>query len=221
MGLKAKATGGDFKPIPEGVYVSTCYAVIDLGTHVSDKFKDKLGQFKAQRKVLFQWEVPEERIDVDRDGKTINLPRAISRKYTLSLHEKAELRKMLEAWRGKAFTAEELEGFDVKAVLGASCQIQVVHEHGEDGKVWANVGAIMALPKGTAKPKAENPLTFFSFDDWDKREESIPVVPEWIEKIIGESEEFKAARVAAPPAGNNGGEPAAGTKSAAEEDLPF
>jgi hypothetical protein len=220
MGLKASAKGGDFKPLPEGVYVATCYSIIDLGTHVSDKFKDKAGAFKVQRKVLFGWEVPEERIDVERDGKSVNLPRAISRKYTLSLHEKAELRKTLEAWRGKAFTAAELEGFDVKAVLGASCQLQVVHEHSEDGKTWANIGAIMALPKGMPRPKAENPLTFFSFDDWDKKTESIPALPEWVDKILQESEEFKAAQGGTQESAEP--EPGAETQSAADDsDLPF
>ena len=54
-------------------------------------------------------------------------PRAISETYTNSLGEKANLRKMLENWRGRAFTQEEMDGFDLRNVLGKACMISVVH----------------------------------------------------------------------------------------------
>ena len=183
MPLIAKEqTGSSIDPIPEGVYIGICDRVIDLGTH-HDKVFDS-----NRRKVLLQWELPESRGSFERDGKKVDLPRAISRRYTLSLSEKANLRRDLEAWRSRKFTHDELSGFDLKTVLGAPCQLQVVHEASREGRTYATIAAIMALPKGTPKPKPENPLEFFSFDDSMK----IPsTLPDWIQDIMKESNEYK------------------------------
>jgi len=177
---------GDKKspPIPEGVYVGVAYAIFDLGTQYSEYYE------KSSHKILVCWEIPEHRITLERDGQKKDLPRAISQRYTLSLGKKANLRRDLEAWRGKAFTNDELEGFDVKNVLGKACQIQVVHNTGNDGNTYANVGAIMALPKGMNAPEAENPLTFFSFED--DTSEPPEGTPEWVMKVIEKSAEWQA-----------------------------
>jgi hypothetical protein len=136
MALTAKENSGPgIVPIPEGVYVATCYAVIDLGTHTSPVYGNE------RRKVLLQWEIPEVRGDFERDGKKVNLPRAISQCYTLSLSEKANLRSDLEAWRGRKFTAEELNGFDLKTILGAACQLQIVHEASRDHGIFICIGS--------------------------------------------------------------------------------
>ena len=38
MGLIAKEMGGgkDFDPLPEGIHLGVCYAVVDIGTHHND-----------------------------------------------------------------------------------------------------------------------------------------------------------------------------------------
>jgi len=79
----------------------------------------------------------------------------VTRQFTLSLHEKAALRKFLVSWRGKQFTPEELQGFDLEKVIGAPCLLQVLHNRSQDGqRVFANVDNIMPLPKGFPKPVA-------------------------------------------------------------------
>ena len=83
MGITVSETGGsDFKPIDPGVYYAVLYGLIDLGTQHNEFWNT------YQRKCMFIWEVPSERIDVDGDDK----PRVISKEYTLSLSEKAHLR---------------------------------------------------------------------------------------------------------------------------------
>ncbi len=84
MGLKAKAKNGEnIPPMDEGVYVAVCYGYVDLGTQYSEHYK------KSSRKVQILWEIPDERIDIQRDDKTVNLPRGISKRYTLGLGKKA------------------------------------------------------------------------------------------------------------------------------------
>ena len=40
---------------------------------------------------------------------------------------------MLEVWRNKKFTPDELDGFDLEKLVGAPCQIQVAQEQGDEG----------------------------------------------------------------------------------------
>lgn len=189
-------SGADIEPIPAGVYVATCYGVIDLGTHYSPTFGNEA------HKALIQWEIPEVRGEFERDGKRVNLPRAISKRYTLSLSEKSNLRRDLESWRGRKFTAQELAGFDLRAILGAGCQLQIVHETNKEGRTHATVAAIMALPKGVPRPKPENAPVFFSFEEGDDRPALPPGLPEWVTKIIAESREWRERSQPAPaPAG--------------------
>ena len=127
---------------------------------------------------------------------------------------KASLRKDLESWRGQPFTKEELKGFDLKNILGASCQLQVVHNV-SDGKTYANIAAVMGLPKGVKGGEPENDLHFFSFEDEQEPPEG---TPEWIVELIHQAAEW-GVDPDAPP------DPVAGEQMAwgEEEDdgLPF
>jgi hypothetical protein len=61
------------------------------------------------------------------------------------------LRPMLEAWRGRKFTPQELEGFDLERLLGVSCQLQLVHVLTDRGGLFANVQAVVPLGRGMTK----------------------------------------------------------------------
>jgi hypothetical protein len=140
MAIIAKAGGdcGGTTPAPEGAHQAVCVDVIDKGM-VESNFD---GKPKMQHKVSVAWQ-----IDATRDdGKRF----VIYKRYTLSLNEKATLRKDLESWRGRAFTREEEMGFDVESVIGANCLINVQHAKKGD-KTYANVVSVMPLFKGLQK----------------------------------------------------------------------
>ncbi len=141
MAIVAKA-GASFTPCPAGTHAVVCCDVVDLGL-IESNFG---GKTKKQHKVRIVWQTDEKRDD----GK----PHLASRRYTLSLHEKASLRKDLEAWRGRPFTDEELQGFDVESVIGVPCLLSVIQE-ARSGTIYANVNALMRLPKGMAAPKID------------------------------------------------------------------
>jgi len=136
MALVAKETGGNFVPAPAGVHQAVCVDVIDLGMVESAFYK------KTSHKCYIVWEIDEEMPD----GKRFT----VRRRYTVSLNSKAAMRKDLESWRGRAFTDEELRGFDVENVLGANCNVSVVQEK-RDGETYANVTAITQLHKSQQK----------------------------------------------------------------------
>jgi hypothetical protein len=185
MGLMAKESGsGDFTPIPEGMHAAICYGVYDLGTHFSDKYG------KSARKVLIVWEFPKVRIDVEVEGEIKNLPRSISKQYTLSLNEKAVLRKDLESWRSKRFTKEELKGFDLARLLGVPCQLQILHNE-KEGKTYSNIQTIVPMPPTVPPMVPETTLRLFTFDESTEIPEA---TPEWVQNILKESEEYPSWR---------------------------
>lgn len=179
MTILAKDNGGrDYKPIPQGTHIAICNAVVDCGVQPG-------GRFKPQHKIYIRFEVPAERVEFEKDGVKQEGPMQIGKFYTLSLSEKANLRKDLVAWRGRQFTAEELAGFDVSKLLGVPCQITVAHETGADQKTYANIIAVMGLPKGMAKPKAERPLLLYSPED----KASFDQLPKWLQEKVSVSSE--------------------------------
>ena len=105
--------------IPGGVYPAICYGVYEIGEQYSPGgvFNGKSIHAGWRKQVVLTWEIPSERIDVERDGQTVNLPRAISKFYTQSLNPNAHLRKDLEAWRGKPFDINAEKEFDRWSVI--------------------------------------------------------------------------------------------------------
>ena len=188
MSLTAK--GGEFKerePVPEGSHPAVCVGVIDLGTQTNEVYGG------ARHEVLVMWELPEVRIEWEKDGHKTNLPRSISRRFTLSLNPKANLCPFLEAWRGKKFTPQELDGFDVGQIAGHACFLGVVHKPSPKGGMRAVVASVMPWPRTmqAAKPKAEGRVIAWDLDEMSGPE--LPAeLPEWVRDVIKKSAEYRA-----------------------------
>ena len=180
MSLTAKSTGQDFDPVPEDIHRGICYGVVDVGTQYNTIYDN------YQRKVIIIFELPGQRIEVNGEDK----PRAISNEYTLSLGEKSNLRSHLESWRGKKFTDEELEGWDLEVLLGFQANLQVMHNKKGD-KTYANIENIIKYTGENAKKtvKPENPTLFFSFENGNT--ELPENMPEWIQNKVKSSVEWK------------------------------
>jgi hypothetical protein len=119
----------------------------------------------------------------DKDGNKKSGPMVIGKQYTMSLNEKANLRADLESWRGKIFTKEELNGFNLMNILGKPCMIGVTHNQSGD-KTYANVSAVMGLSKGIPAPKAANEPVAYSIDEHD--ENAFQKLPAWLQTAINE-----------------------------------
>ena len=134
MAIIAKKPESNFTPCPEGLHQAVCVDVVDLG------LKD--GPYGEKHKVELRWQT-----DEIEDTKRFQLRKW----YTLSLHEKSNLRKDLECWRGRKFTEAELGGFDLEKLIGINCQLQVIHNITDDGKTYDNIQAI--VPHNVKLPK--------------------------------------------------------------------
>ncbi len=188
MALTANNKGGgsDIPLMDSGINLGTCRMLIDLG-HQENEWK---GEVKIQHQVFIQFEVHGETIEVkDDDGNVSEVARAMGKFYTLSLGDKANLRRDLESWRGKPFTDAELSAFDIEKLLEAPAQLQIVKKKKNDGSEKNDIANVMAVMKGVNVPELTLPLVKFSFEDHDELTDDIP---KGIQAIIRQSQEWKA-----------------------------
>jgi hypothetical protein len=171
---KASGGGGNFTSVPAGSHIAVCNLVADLGLQPGS-----VNFPQAKRQVYIRFEVPAERVEYERDGKKREGPVVIGSTYTASMHEKSNLRKQLEGWRGKKFNDEEAERFDVASILGKACMLSIV-ENVKGDKVYSNIAGIGSLPRGIPAPKAENELLYYAEDD----KSQLSKLPEWLQKKI-------------------------------------
>lgn len=194
--------------LDEGVYPAVCTKIIDLGIQYNDTFN------KSNQQVKIFWDIPSETVEIN--GETVN--RQVSKEYTMSLNEKSNLRKSLQSWRGKAFTTEECQGFDLHCILGQSCQLQIIHKTSERG-TYAAVDSIMALPKGTPQIKAES-TSYFDMDD----PESYSVfydLPKFVQEKIALAENFEETGLELSMKGNPAESFYGGTSMPNDFDAPL
>lgn len=115
-------------------------------------------------------------------GKMAGQPMVISESYGMFMAEGSKLRKALEGWRGKPYTADELKSFSLGIIHRRPCTLLIIHEKKKDGTMKAKIAGI--LPAQTA--------------GWE------PVYTETPEWVLKE----KAAQVPPPPKQNHNGIPA-------------
>jgi hypothetical protein len=110
----------------EGEHVCVLADVIDLGTVQSS--------YGPREKVRLVWLVSER----GTDGKLLSVVQTFNK----TLHEKSGLRKALKSILG----TDPGDTFDLEKLVGVNARLVIEHnEH--DGKVYANVTAILRLPK--------------------------------------------------------------------------
>lgn len=179
MEFIAKREGNSNIPkLENGVYTAISSMLIDIGPQKSTLDNN------IRRKFIMIWNIVGEFIEVNNE----KLPRVMSKEYTLSLNEKSNLTKDLQAWRGKAFSEEELQGFDILTVMNKPCQLQIINEE-KNGKTYNNISAIMAMPKGMTVEPLEETTVFITnnpetWENWGK-------IPKWIREKIKKAERFE------------------------------
>lgn len=183
--IAEKKAGGDFAQVEPGTYLARCYSMIEIGT-VETEFN---GEKKKAHKVNITWELPTETaVFKPEKGEE---PFVVSKTYTLSMHEKATLRKDLESWRGKGYTDAEAERFDITKLLGQPCILSVIHQPGKNDptKSYVAISSISKLMKGQECPPQINPTRVLSYDkfDWEVFEK----LSDYMKDKIKSSEEYK------------------------------
>lgn len=172
MILKENNSGSDFEPIEEGLYDAICVTVAGIGRQETP-WGDK-------EKLILTWELPTVRREWEKDGEKHEGPAHLSNTYTASISPNAKLRSILESWRGKPFSPEELQGFDLVNILGAPCQVLIKHNTAKDGRVFANVVDVLKSSGGKHEPESE----LVHYDPMNHDPEAEAKLPEWISSKI-------------------------------------
>jgi len=128
----------DFEEITEMIQPAVLADIVDKGM-VDNKFKPGTKQHKC----YFMWMVAEE----DAEGRN----KRIFQSFTVSLNEKATLRKFLGTLGYKTF--ESGVEFDLESLIGTQRMLVISKEDGRDGgKPFFSITATMPLKKGQSAP---------------------------------------------------------------------
>lgn len=159
----------EFYLVPAGTYQAVAYDVWDIGFQKS-QFQ---GKESYKHKVIIAFEL-NNKIPF---GKYAGKRATVTQRYTLSLNSKASLRRMLENWRGRAFTAAELKQFPLSSIIGANAMVSIVHNEVGD-RVYANLGSVSKVMEGLPIMTPENPR---STPEWIVKQRAKAVDPEVVE----------------------------------------
>jgi hypothetical protein len=157
---------------------------VDLGTHTED------GNYGIQtnRKIRFSWELPDELHVFDQEKGP--QPFAVHRILNFVISPRSNFQKMLESWRGRAFTEDELENFEIKKVVGAPCMVTIVHAT-KGAQTYANVDTVAPLPtkwKAIMAAPVNQPIYY----EIEMGQNAIfKGLPEWIRQQIANCNEWK------------------------------
>ena len=211
--------------IPAGNYVARCYQMVQIGT-VNEIIN---GEQKQLQKVRIGWEFPNDQ-KVFSEEKGLQ-PIVFNEEYTLSMGEKANLRKMLASWRGKDFSVDEAKSFDITVLLGVVCMVNIIHKpaKADPTKIYAKIGSVSSVPKGMVVPPQITPTFVLSYDNFDF--EKFNSLPDFIKDKMKTSIEYTALvqpNSAQMSAGHPDGLPAPKRDNTGEvlhvdaiDDLPF
>lgn len=183
MPINATNNGTARELTPAGNHIARCYQMIEIGT-VNEIV---MGKTQTLRKVRVGWELPLETREFK--GGEGEKPFVISKEYTLSMHEKSNLRKDLKAWRGKDFSEDEAKSFDITKLIGVPCMLNIIHQPSKDGsKIYANIAGVTPMPKGVKCPEQVNQTFILSYDQFD--EDLFNELPDFIKDKMKGSLEY-------------------------------
>lgn len=177
MSLIAKENiQSEYPQVPTGVHKARCVKIIDLGTQK----QDYQGDISWKKQFMIIWEIPEY-------TNNENEPLTLSKFYTLSLHEKSNLAKDLQSWKGKAISSSEKKGFDITSLLGDACQLNVIE--GKNGR--PKISNVMKIKDTDVSSEQIIPSFFFSLAEYQKgNKEKFNQLSEGIRNIVLKAREF-------------------------------
>lgn len=196
--------GGSYQQPPIGTHLAICVKLIDIGTQKGEY----QGQATYKRQVIIGWELPNELMT---EGESAGKPFTVSKFYTASLSEKANLRKDLANWRGRDFTPQELGGFAAKNILGKACMLSLTMNEKEKVRVTG----VMAVPKGMQVPSSVNAPFYLSLEPGEFDQAAFNSLSDKMQAIIKLSPEYQQLK--APAASHSD----AGGFNDFEDDIPF
>jgi hypothetical protein len=179
--MKAPTQTQQREKIEQGNYRAVLYRIVYMGT-VEGEWK---GQKKSNFKIHLTWELSDEK-KVFKQGEEAK-PFVISNSYTFSMGDMSNLRPIVTGMVG-GITEAEAANFDLDALLGKACMLQVSHGESTTGK-FKYILSTSQLPKAMTIPSAYNDLVLLSYADWS--DEVFNKLPSWIQDEMSKTQEYQ------------------------------
>lgn len=158
--ILAKGSDSKFQPHPAGQFVAQCVDTINLGDSV-ETFAGEPPKLVQKCALVFRTGERNEQL-----GEYVD----IGREFTVSMGDKANLRKFLEQWRGKPYAAEQITaGVPLEKLTGAFGLLTVAHGTAKStGRPYGIITACVGIPK--QMQGATTPYTDYKRADyWDTK----------------------------------------------------
>lgn len=183
--MEIPTTSNNIKLPPPGLHSAICVGWVDLGTQT----ETYMGASKSIHKILAMWELVDEFTE-DKDGH--KFPMLVTQKYTASLDDRSNLRKMIVNWRGQEALNVPLFKFESITKVWAYITININIGKTDPTKKYAQIVGVAKPPdkeKGKGPKTVYHPIVVFDFDkpEWDK----FMTVKKWIRTTVAKSAEFK------------------------------
>lgn len=205
--------GSEREPIPPGAHAARCSIVAGIGPQHSP-------QFGTKPQVILVWDLAGKTVEWEDDqGNKQTGPMRLSGFYNLTLGSStrpSNLRKLLEGWRGKPFTADEEKGFQLANVAGAACLLMVAHKNRADGSGVVDYVSAASRANNNDVPPLPEPAVFF--DPWEWDAQAFARLPEWIQQRVVDPNH---AETGDGPPNDDGAPPPDMSQDMAEDDIPF
>ena len=162
--------------IPEGTYMARISALVDCGIQPQTDWKTGAASASKPR-LLMTWELPTEKMTVlDSNGEEEEVSRYMSKEYTSSNNEKANIVKLAAAMiNGNA---------NLTMLLNVESMVSV----GSTSTGNAKVVSCVKAPKGMPVPELTRPAVAFDFDEPD--EDTFKGLASWIQSKIMDAENY-------------------------------
>ncbi|ULQ59218.1 hypothetical protein K7I13_12045 [Brucepastera parasyntrophica] len=147
----------EFEEMPTGRIAARLYDVYDLGLQPNPH------EAKPKRECVLLFEL--------NARKKTGEPFYITKKVTASMNKKANLRILLETWRGVPFEDKDVETFDTKKICGKFCYLTIAEKKRTGPGIEKTNFEIIKIER-TSKD--------FSFDS------ALPegFIPDWIKRAV-------------------------------------
>lgn len=186
VGKASSGVGGADYEIPKaGISPARVVGLIDLGSQ-EEPTADGV---RLSRKCFVVYEL----VNQKKSGSTER--HTIGERYSLpskgKLHEKAKLRQVMEAVRGRRYNDDE--DIDITKFLGRPVQVTISHGTSAKGREYASISQVSGLMEGVqVAPPQFTPLVWFIGSGPIPGEHWIPFCyGEKIEEVIKRSKEWK------------------------------
>lgn len=158
--------------IPEGTYMSRVSALIDCGIQPQTDWKTG-AEAPSKARILLTWELPTETMTIKHnDGEEEEVTRYMSKEYTSSNNEKANIVKLASAMINGSPNLVQL--LDIESMVSV----------GSTSTGNAKIVSCVKAPKGMPVPPLTKPAVAFDFDE--PEEEIFKGLAPWIQsKIMG------------------------------------